>query len=150
MASGDGAWSRPTEPGIEGAGQLRNRMVKGAQKDFYELLGVSRTATVDEIKSAYRKAALQWHPDRNPENKKEAEERFREATEAYSVLSDSQKREIYDRYGHAVLSGAGMEAGFDSTIFQDFHHIFGDVFGLQSLVSGRGRRARSCLPRGPD
>jgi len=125
-------------------------MVKGAQKDFYELLGVSRTATVDEIKSAYRKAALQWHPDRNPENKKEAEERFREATEVYSVLSDSQKREIYDRYGHAGLSGAGMEAGFDSTIFQDFHDIFGDFFGFEDLFGGRGRRGRSRVQRGAD
>ncbi len=125
-------------------------MVKGAQKDFYELLGVSRTATVDEIKSAYRKAALQWHPDRNPENKKEAEERFREATEAYSVLSDSQKREIYDRYGQAGLSGAGMEAGFDSTIFQDFHDIFGDFFGFEDLFGGRGRRGRSRVQRGAD
>ncbi|OLC87906.1 MAG: molecular chaperone DnaJ [Acidobacteria bacterium 13_1_40CM_4_61_5] len=114
------------------------------------MLGVSRTATVDEIKSAYRKAALQWHPDRNPENKKEAEERFREATEAYSVLSDSQKREIYDRYGHAGLSGAGMETGFDSTIFQDFHDIFGDFFGFEDLFGGRGRRGRSRVQRGAD
>src|SRR5438477_3868506 len=76
-------------------------MAKGHQRDYYEVLGVTRTAAVDEIKSAYRKAALKWHPDRNPENKAEAEVKFRECTEAYSVLSDAQKRQIYDTYGHA-------------------------------------------------
>src|SRR5881392_529284 len=76
-------------------------MSKGNQRDYYEVLGIARTAAVDEIKSAYRKAALKWHPDRNPENKSEAEVKFRECTEAYSVLSDAQKRQIYDTYGHA-------------------------------------------------
>ena len=71
--------------------------------DFYELLGVARDASGDQIKSAYRKAALKWHPDRNPENKQEAEHNFRAASEAYSVLSDAQKRSIYDRYGQAGL-----------------------------------------------
>ncbi|MGB6667151.1 MAG: DnaJ domain-containing protein, partial [Candidatus Acidiferrum sp.] len=71
-------------------------MPRGNQRDFYEVLGVSRTSSVEEIKSAYRKAALQWHPDRNPENKEEAEIKFRECTEAYSILSDQQKREVYD------------------------------------------------------
>jgi len=74
-------------------------MAKVNQRDFYEVLGVSRTASVDEIKSAYRKAALKWHPDRNPQNKHEAEVKFREATEAYSVVSDPQKRQVYDTYG---------------------------------------------------
>ena len=97
-------------------------MPKANQQDFYEVLGVARTASVDEIKSAYRKAALKWHPDRNPENKPEAETKFRECTEAYSVLSDSQKRQIYDTYGHAGLSGSGG-ADFNSTIFQDFNDI---------------------------
>jgi molecular chaperone DnaJ len=82
-------------------------MAKGNQKDFYEVLGVSRTAAVEEIKSAYRQAALKWHPDRNPANKAEAEVKFRECTEAYSVLSDPQKKQIYDTYGHAGLSSAG-------------------------------------------
>ena len=82
-------------------------MSKGNPRDFYEVLGVSRTATLEEVKSAYRKAALKWHPDRNPENKTEAETRFRECTEAYSVLSDPQKKQIYDTYGHAGLSSAG-------------------------------------------
>ena len=126
-------------------------MAKGTQRDFYEVLGVSRSAQVDEIKSAYRKAALKWHPDRNPDKKKEAEERFREATEAYSILSDAQKREIYDHYGHAGLSGSGVDAGFSSTIFQDFHDIFGDIFGFEDLFSGRGgRRSRSRVQRGAD
>ena len=69
-------------------------MSKGNPRDFYEVLGVSRTATLEEVKSAYRKAALKWHPDRNPENKTEAEARFRECTEAYSVLSASRRREL--------------------------------------------------------
>jgi molecular chaperone DnaJ len=103
---------------------------------------------VDEIKSAYRKAALKWHPDRNPQNKQEAEVKFREATEAYSVLSDPQKRQVYDTYGHAGLSGASG-SDFNSTIFQDFHDIFGDFFGFEDLFSG-GRRGRSRVQRGAD
>src|SRR6201984_2279262 len=104
-------------------------MSKASQRDYYELLGVSRTATVEEIKAAYRKCALKWHPDRNPENKAEAEGKFRESTEAYSVRSDPEKRQVYDTYGHAGLSGAGMGTDFSGTIFQDFHDIFGDFFG---------------------
>jgi molecular chaperone DnaJ len=123
-------------------------MAKANQRDFYEVLGVARTASVDEIKSAYRKAALKWHPDRNPQNKHEAEVKFRECTEAYSVLSDSQKRQVYDTYGHAGLSGVGA-ADFNSTIFQDFHDIFGDFFGFEDLFSG-GRRGRSRVQRGAD
>jgi molecular chaperone DnaJ len=123
-------------------------MTKGNQRDFYELLGVAKTASVDEIKSAYRKAALKWHPDRNPQNKQEAEVKFRESTEAYSVLSDPQKRQVYDTYGHAGLSGASG-ADFNSTIFQDFHDIFGDFFGFEDLFSG-GRRGRSRVQRGAD
>ena len=124
-------------------------MPRRTQSDFYDVLGIERTATTDEIKSAYRKAALKWHPDRNPENKREAEERFREATEAYSVLSDGQKRELYDRYGHAGLSGAGVDTGFNTTIFQDFHDIFGDIFGFEDLFSG-SRRTRHRAQRGAD
>jgi molecular chaperone DnaJ len=125
-------------------------MSKGTQRDFYEVLGVSRTASVEEIKSAYRKAALKWHPDRNPENKHEAEAKFRECTEAYSVLSDSQKRQIYDTYGHAGLSSAGASQGFDHTVFQDFHDIFGDFFGFEDLFGGGGRRGRGRVQRGAD
>jgi molecular chaperone DnaJ len=123
-------------------------MAKASQRDFYEVLGVARTANVDEIKSAYRKAALKWHPDRNPQNKQEAEVKFRECTEAYSVLSDAQKRQVYDTYGHAGLSGVAG-ADFNSTIFQDFHDIFGDFFGFEDLFSG-GRRGRSRVQRGAD
>ena len=125
-------------------------MAKGTQRDFYEVLGVARTAAVDEIKSAYRKAALQWHPDRNPANKSEAEVKFRECTEAYSVLSDAQKRQVYDTYGHAGLSSAGGSQGFDNTVFQDFHDIFGDFFGFEDLFGGGGRRGRGRAQRGAD
>jgi len=125
-------------------------MAKGNQRDYYEVLGVARTAAVEEIKSAYRKAALQWHPDRNPENKTEAEVNFRECTEAYGVLSDAQKRQIYDTYGHAGLSSAGASQGFDNTVFQDFHDIFGDFFGFEDLFGSGGRRGRSRARRGAD
>jgi len=125
-------------------------MAKGNQRDYYEVLGVARTAPVEEIKSAYRKAALQWHPDRNPANKTEAEVNFRECTEAYSVLSDAQKRQIYDTYGHAGLSSAGASQGFDNTVFQDFHDIFGDFFGFEDLFGSGGRRGRSRARRGAD
>jgi molecular chaperone DnaJ len=125
-------------------------MAKGNQRDYYEVLAVSRTAAVDEIKAAYRKAALKWHPDRNPENKPEAEVKFRECTEAYSVLSDPQKKQIYDTYGHAGLSSAGVSQGFDNTVFQDFHDIFGDFFGFEDLFGGGGRRGRSRAQRGAD
>jgi molecular chaperone DnaJ len=125
-------------------------MAKGNQRDYYEVLGVTRTAAVDEIKSAYRKAALKWHPDRNPENKSESEIKFRECTEAYSVLSDVQKRQIYDTYGHAGLSSTAGQ-GFDNTAFQDFHDIFGDFFGFEDLFGGGGtRRGRSRAQRGAD
>ena len=87
------------------------------KRDYYEVLGVARTSSVEEIKSAYRKAALKWHPDRNPENKHEAEGKFRECTEAYSVLSDQEKRQIYDTYGHAGLSNAGGGGFRSCTVF---------------------------------
>src|SRR5262252_10737977 len=119
-------------------------MARAKQRDFYEVLRVSKTSTVEEIKSSYRKAALKWHPDRNPENKEEAEVNFRECTEAYSVLSDPQKRQVYDTYGHAGLSSAGA-TDFNGTIFQDFHDIFGDFFGFEDILGGgrRGGRSRS-------
>jgi len=117
-------------------------MAKNNQRDYYEVLGVARTASVEEIKGAYRKCALKWHPDRHPEDKAEAEVKFRESTEAYSVLSDAQKRQVYDTYGHAGLSGAGGGVDFSGTIFQDFHDIFGDFFGFDDLFSGGGRGGR--------
>ena len=124
------------------------------KRDFYEVLGVARTCSEQEVKSAYRKLALQYHPDRNPENP-DAEEKFKEATEAYSVLADSQKRALYDRFGHAGVgaaagAGAGGFGGFDATIFQDFSDIFGDFFGFGDLFGGGGRRGRSRAQRGPD
>jgi molecular chaperone DnaJ len=124
-------------------------MAKTQQRDYYEILGVSRSASAEEIKSAYRKAALKWHPDRNPENKTEAEVKFRECTEAYSVLSDSQKRQVYDTYGHAGLSGAGG-VDFSGTIFQDFHDIFGDFFGFEDIFTGGGGRRGRRAKRGSD
>ncbi len=128
-------------------------MTRAQQRDFYEVLGITKTASLDEIKSSYRKAAMQWHPDRNPENKEEAEIRFRECTEAYSVLSDPQKRQIYDTYGHAGLARVGGPTDFNETIFQDFHDIFGDFFGFEDLFGGGGRHrggGRSRVQRGSD
>jgi len=109
-----------------------------SKRDYYEVLGVSRDATDQELKSAYRKQALKYHPDRNPGDKT-AEERFREAAEAYSVLSDAGKRQRYDAYGHAGISGGA--AGFDPTTFSDFGDILGDFFGFP-FGDLFGRRAR--------
>ena len=116
------------------------------------MLGVARTCSEQEIKSAYRKLALQYHPDRNPGNP-DAEEKFKEATEAYSVLADSQKRAMYDRFGHAGVgggAGAGGFGGFDASVFQDFSDIFGDFFGFGDLFGTGSRRGRSRAQRGPD
>jgi molecular chaperone DnaJ len=120
------------------------------KRDYYEILGVSRNATDQEIKSAYRKLALQFHPDRNPGNK-EAEEKFKEAAEAYAVLSDGQKRANYDRFGHAGVSGAagGGFGGFDPSVFADFSDILGDIFGFGDMF-GSGRRGGTRVQRGAD
>jgi len=122
------------------------------QADYYEILAVARDASADVIKSAYRKAALRWHPDRNPENKEEAEHNFRQASEAYSVLSDPQKRSVYDRFGHAGLGSGGFESGgFNSTIFEEFHDILGDLFGFDEAFGGGRRRGRGAKgQRGAD
>ena len=126
-------------------------MAKANQRDFYEVLSVTRTASVEEIKASYRKSALKWHPDRNPENKQEAEVNFRECTEAYSVLSDPEKRQIYDTYGHAGLSQAGGGVDFGGAGFQDLQDIFGDFFGFEDLFGGGGgRRGRTRAQRGAD
>jgi molecular chaperone DnaJ len=119
-------------------------MASGTKRDYYEILGVARDSSADQIKSAYRKAALKWHPDRNPEKKDEAEHHFREATEAYSVLSDPQKRPIYDRLGHAGLGSRGFDpsSGFNATIFEEFQDIFGDLFGFEDIFGGGRRRGR--------
>ncbi len=120
------------------------------KRDYYEVLGVSRQAGDDDIKKAYRRAALEWHPDRNPERKEEAEERFKEVTEAYSVLISPEKRAAYDRYGHAGL-GPQPFTGFDESIFADFSDIFGGLFGIEDLFGfGGGRRASNRPRRGRD
>lgn len=122
-----------------------------SKRDYYAVLGVSRSATEQEIKSAYRKLALKYHPDRNPGDKA-AEEHFKECAEAYSVLADADKRARYDRFGHAAVSGAsGASPGFDPTIFAEFDDIFGslgDIFGFGGAFGG-GRR-RSGPQRGAD
>jgi molecular chaperone DnaJ len=118
-------------------------MANSTQLEYYAVLGITRDASADQIKSAYRKAALQWHPDRNPENKQVAEEKFRQASEAYSVLSDPQKRSVYDRFGHAGLGNRGFDAtGFNSSIFEEFQDILGDFLGFDQVFGGGGRRGR--------
>lgn len=119
-------------------------MSDSKKRDYYEVLGVSRNADIKEIKSAYRRLAFQYHPDRNPGDK-EAEEKFKEASEAYDVLSDPQKREMYDRYGHEGLKGTGFHQYSDmDDIFSSFSDIFEDFFGFSSE---RGRRRHT---RGAD
>jgi molecular chaperone DnaJ len=113
-----------------------------SRADYYDVLGVPRNASEQEIKSAYRKLALKFHPDRNP-GSQEAEERFKEAAEAYSVLGDEEKRRRYDAYGHAGVQGV---SGFDPSTFSDFGDILGDFFGFSDLF---GRR-RSGPRRGAD
>jgi molecular chaperone DnaJ len=118
-----------------------------SKRDYYEVLGVGREAGDQEIKGAYRKLALKFHPDRNPDDP-EAEEKFKEASEAYSVLSDPQKRAAYDRFGHAGLQGAAGAGGFNPDAFQDFSDILGDFFGFGDLFGGGRRRSRA--QRGED
>ncbi len=114
-----------------------------AKQDYYELLGVAREASASEIKAAYRKAALQFHPDRNPDDPS-AEDRFKAVSEAYEVLSDAKKKEIYDRFGHEGLSGRGYNGPRDvEDIFSSFGSIFEDFFGFSGGGSSKGRtRAR--------
>jgi len=123
------------------------------KRDYYEILGISREASSEEIKKAYRKLALKFHPDRNPGNK-EAEERFKEAAEAYSILIDSEKRSIYDRFGDEGLRGEGFTGftGFDSSIFRDFEDILGDFFGFTfgDFFGTRSRKRRHYPQRGRD
>ena len=117
-----------------------------AKRDYYEVLGVSKGATKEEIKKGYRKLAVQYHPDKNPGNK-EAEDKFKEATEAYEVLSDDQKRQIYDQYGFAGLEGMGGGGGGYSHAYSDFQDIFGNAgFDFESIFGsffGGGRSTRS-------
>lgn len=111
------------------------------KRDYYEVLGVSRSASADEIKKAYRKVALQYHPDRNPGDKA-AEEKFKEAAEAYEVLSNPEKKSAYDRYGHQGVKGAGSGSAGGGMRMEDIFEHFGDVFsdfGFDSFFGGRGR-----------
>jgi molecular chaperone DnaJ len=111
-----------------------------SKRDYYEVLGVIRTSSDGEIKSAYRKLAMQYHPDRNP-NDQGAEEKFKEAAEAYAILADGEKRGLYDRFGHAGVSSSSS-GGFDPSTFRGFEDIFGnlgDIFGFGDLFGG-GRR----------
>ena len=121
-----------------------------AKRDYYEVLGLGRDAAEDDIKKAYRKLALQHHPDKNPGNK-EAEERFKEATEAYEVLKDPQKRSTYDQFGHAGLGGGAGFGGFDFTSFDlgdalrafmrdfgGFGSVFDNFFGTTTARSRGG------------
>jgi molecular chaperone DnaJ len=117
------------------------------KRDFYEILGVSKSASADEIKKAYRKVAMQFHPDKNPGNK-EAEEKFKEAAEAYEVLSDVNKKQRYDQFGHAGVGGAAGGGGFGGGGFggmrmEDIFENFGDVFGDGFFGGGGGGRSRS-------
>ena len=120
-----------------------------SKADYYEVLGVSRDCSEQELKSAYRKQALKYHPDRNPGDRA-AEEKFKEASEAYQVLSDADKRAAYDRFGHAGLNGQGFGAGpFAGGV--DLTDIFGDFFGEMFSMGGTGRGAtRSRQQRGDD
>jgi molecular chaperone DnaJ len=113
-----------------------------AKRDYYEILGIIKSSTADEIKKAYRKVAMQFHPDRNPGDK-ESEEKFKEAAEAYEVLSDQEKRAQYDRFGHAGVNGRSGAQGMNmDDIFSNFGDIFGeDIFG--SFFGGGGGRQRS-------
>ena len=113
------------------------------------MLGVTRTVTEQELKSAYRKLALQFHPDRNPNNP-DAEDKFKEVSEAYAVLADSEKRTVYDRYGHAGLGGSGSGGGGDATVFHDFSDIFSELFGVNDIFGGGGGSRRSRVQRGAD
>jgi len=118
------------------------------QADYYEVLGVPRTASEQEIKRAYRRKAVEYHPDKN-QGDKGAEEKFKLAAEAYSVLGDVEKRTLYDQYGHSGLrNGAGF-SGFDPNIFGDFSDILGDLFGVSDIF-GRGGRSRGGQRRGAD
>ena len=122
-------------------------------RDLYDVLGVSKDSSGDTIKKAYRKLALKYHPDKNPGNQ-ESEKKFKEAAEAYSVLSDSQKRSQYDQFGHAGVGMGGHQGGFGGGVHMDMEDIFsqfGDIFGGSPFESSfGGGRQRQRKSRGAD
>src|SRR5579863_7597554 len=116
--------------------------------DYYKVLDVTKSATTDEIKTAYRKLAMKYHPDRNPDNK-DAEEKFRQATEAYEILGDTQKRSQYDQFGHAgVNNGMGGGHGHQSSMnMDDIFENFGDIFGSMFGGGAKNRRKKGPQPQ---
>lgn len=113
-----------------------------AKRDYYEVLGLAKGASEGDIKKSYRKLAMKYHPDRNPDNQ-EAEDKFKEASEAYEILSDSDKRAAYDRMGHSAFEGMGGGGGFNAQdIFSQFGDIFGDMFGGRGGAGGGQRQRR--------
>lgn len=124
-----------------------------AKRDYYEILGISKSASEEELKKAYRKMAIKFHPDKNPGNK-DAEEHFKEAAQAYEVLSNSEKRSAYDRFGHDGVRGAGGQGGFNGggmnmdDIFSQFGDIFGDSNPFESFFGGRGGRGGNRVASG--
>lgn len=124
-----------------------------AKRDYYEVLGVPRKGSAEDVKKAYRQMALKHHPDRNP-GSKDAEEKFKEAAEAYSVLADPEKRSVYDRFGHEGLRGQGFQgfSGFDASVFEDFEDILGNFFGFSfgGFFGGRDRRRGAGRQSGGD
>ncbi|MEX2387093.1 MAG: DnaJ domain-containing protein, partial [Phycisphaeraceae bacterium] len=110
-------------------------------RDYYEILGIERSASAEQIKRAYRKLAMKYHPDRNPDNT-EAETRFKEAAEAYEVLADAEKRQRYDRFGHAGLRGTSAH-DFSHMDVGDIFSMFEDIFGAGGATGGGRRRSRS-------
>ena len=120
-----------------------------SKRDYYEVLGLNRDVSTDEIKKAFKKLAMKYHPDRNPDNPK-AEDNFKEAKEAYEILTDPQKKSAYDQFGHAGVDqsmGGGPGGGFQGG-FSDFGDAFGDIFG--DIFGGNRSTGRSNVYRGAD
>src|SRR5271170_44626 len=125
-------------------------MLMANKRDYYEILDVAKNASAEEIKKSYRKVAMQYHPDRNPGDKA-AEEKFKEAAEAYEILSDTDKRAQYDRFGHAGLNNNGRGGGFGGMNTEDIFSQFGDIFGddiFGSFFGGGNRRSGGARTRG--